>query len=76
MVRDQELTRGGEYIELGVLLSMGLDPSKVYFFKKEGIDLSEMTWELLDQYKINMRPYKDPEFLSREAVRITRNTLR
>jgi len=78
LIRDQELTRGGEYIELGFLLSLPtarLEPSKVQFFKREGMDLSEMAWEILDLYKINKHPYKDQEFLLRETVRITRNAL-
>lgn len=74
-VRDQELTRGGEYIELGVLLSLRIEPSKIHFFKREGLDLSEMAWEILDLYGINVRPYRDEGLLIREAVRITRNTL-
>lgn len=75
LIRDQELTRGGEYIELGLLLLVKLDSSKIHFFKKEGIELSEMTWEILDLYKTNIRPCKDQEFLLRETVRITRNAL-
>jgi hypothetical protein len=73
LVRDQELTRGGEYIELGFLLIRRLVPSKVQFFKREGITLSEMAWEILDLYKIGKHPYQDKEFLFREAIRITKS---
>ncbi|MDG6950882.1 MAG: hypothetical protein JRN12_03435 [Nitrososphaerota archaeon] len=78
LVRDQELTRGGEYIELGFLLTtrpFRLAPSKVHFFKREGITLSEMAWEILNLYKINRHSYADKAFLLREATRITMDSL-
>ena len=39
VVRHEELTRGGEYIELTYLLLRGIDPKSIFFFKKSLIVL-------------------------------------
>lgn len=73
VIRDQELTRGGEYIELAYLL--GLQPSKghdFFVFKKEGFHLSEMAWELLSEYNVSYRSYVNEEALFNEASRIAK----
>ncbi len=76
LVRHREETRGGEYIELAFLLGTGtLNPSKVYFLKKEGFDMSEMGWELLDFYGVNFRSYKDESNLCNEAIRLIRYSI-
>ncbi|GEM_PF-644367 len=77
LVRHKEETRGGEYIELAFLLGTGtLNPSRVYFLKKEGFDMSEMGWELLDFYGVNFRSYKDENYLCNEMVRLIRYSIR
>ena len=71
LIREEELTRGGEYIELAFLLgSATLQPSKVFFLKREGFDLSEMGWEILAYYGVNFRPYKDEQSLCKETTRL------
>lgn len=74
LVRHHSLTRGGEYIELVYLLgSEGrMDPSKMYFFKREGIDLSEMVREILNRFGTNFRSYKDKDDLCDEAIRVAK----
>jgi hypothetical protein len=77
LVRHKEETRGGEYIELAFLLGTGtLNSSKVFFLKKEGFDMSEMGWELLDFYGVNFRSYKDEDYLCNEMVRLIRYSIR
>jgi hypothetical protein len=45
LLRHMELTRGGEYIELAFLLGKRLDPCKVYFLLRQGIEVSTMVDE-------------------------------
>lgn len=74
LVRHRDLTKGGEYIELAYLLRSNiLQPSKLYFFKKEGFDLSSMALEILDQYGVILRSYRDEKSLNREAIRIIKH---
>ena len=71
LIREEELTRGGEYIEIAYLLGTGtLQPSTIYFMKREGFDLSEMGWEILAYYGVNFRPYKDEKSLCNETTRL------
>lgn len=73
LVRHRGLTRGGEYIELVYLLGESrMDPSKVYFLKKEGIDLSEMVKEILNRFRINFRSYRNENELCSEAISIAK----
>lgn len=73
LIREFELTRGGEYIELVYLLANNLNPSQIIVMKKELLDLSEMAWEVLDSYNVNMRTYKDNNSLCSEVTRIMNN---
>jgi hypothetical protein len=73
VIRDLKETRGGEYIELVYLLYNGLMPNQIYMLKLEPLDLSEMAWEILDNYNINMRTYKSENVLCSEATRIVNN---
>lgn len=74
MLRHRELTRGGEYIELVYLLGRGvLSPLKVYFFKKDGFNLSEMAWKIFNHHEVQFRSYTDEVGLNREAIRILKN---
>jgi hypothetical protein len=71
VIRDRELTRGGEYIELAYLLDNGfLDPQRTYFVKKEGFNLSSMAWEILDFHNIQFRSYIKELDLQKEVIRI------
>lgn len=76
VIRDQELTRGGEYIELLSMLQTRLPSARIRFLKREGIVLSEMAWEILDLHGVSSRSYGDNNFLLREVVRIIRNDLK
>jgi len=73
LVRHIELTRGGEYIELAFLI--GSDKSsaaRIWFFKHEGVELSQMAWEILDKFGVQVRPYRRETDLYLEAVRVAR----
>lgn len=60
LLRDKELTRGGEYIELVYLLGGDkLSPSKIYFLKNDRIPLSEMIVNFLSKYGIKQVLYDD-----------------
>lgn len=69
LIRHKEETRGGEYIELMHALFQR-QSEKVWFFKKEGIHLSEMLMEYLDKFKINIRPYQNISDLKTGILRI------
>ena len=56
LIRHEELTRGGEYIELIHLLQR-ISKNKLSFIKREGFDISTMAWEILDSYGIQFRTY-------------------
>jgi hypothetical protein len=56
LIRHEELTRGGEYIELVHLLHR-LSKDKLSFIKREGFDISTMAWEILESYNIRYRTY-------------------
>ncbi|HTP54854.1 MAG TPA: hypothetical protein VML94_07880 [Thermoplasmata archaeon] len=73
LVRHIELTRGGEYIELAFLI--GSDRSSaahIWFFKHEGVELSQMAWEILDKFGVQVRPYRREPDLYVEAIRVAR----
>ena len=70
VIRHNELTRGGEYIELGFLTGAGLPSRNVYFIHREGIRISEMVYELMDYLGVNLRTYSELEDLLREIRRI------
>jgi hypothetical protein len=74
VIRDQELTRGGEYIELAFLLgSSRSQSSRIFFLGRRDCELSGMVWEILDHYGIIFRPFKDEDDLVTESIRIIRN---
>lgn len=73
LVRHVELTRGGEYIELAFLIGLErTSHGKIWFMKREGFDLSQMAWEILDKFGVHMRSYRDTDGLCAEALRIAR----
>lgn len=69
LIRHQEETRGGEYLELMHALFSG-HSEKVWFFKKNGLQLSTMLMEYLDRFKVNMRTYTDEQSLTSAIIRI------
>jgi len=75
VVRDKEETRGGELVELTCCVLRGLG-EKVCFMRREGIDLSSMVLELLDQARVVMRSYRDKDKLIQEVLRYTRHRIR
>jgi hypothetical protein len=69
LIRHKEETRGGEYLELIHALFRG-HSKKVWFFKRNGLQLSAMLMEYLDKFKVNMRTYKDEKDLIAAIIRI------
>jgi len=70
LIRHKEKTRGGEYIEFGFLTGAGLPPRNIYFIHREGIRVSEMVYELMDYFGVNLRTYRELDDLLREVRRI------
>lgn len=68
LIRDKEETRGGEIAEL-IFIILNNFSSKLCVFKREGIELSEMIKEFLDQFNVVLRTYKHKEGLSKEILR-------
>jgi hypothetical protein len=68
IVRDREETRGGEIFELTYCIFQGYR-DKVCIFKREGIQLSSMLMEFLDQNKVIMRTYSTREELIENVLR-------
>jgi len=73
VLRHQELTRGGEWVELTYIAQDCA--KKMYLLKKEGIPLSTMVKEILDAYGVNLRAYNDEKELIEEIERIIRYKL-
>ena len=69
LIREKEETRGGEYLELMHALVKG-NGDKIWFFKKEGIDLSVMLMEYLDKHKVVMRSYRSEQDLKESVIRV------
>jgi hypothetical protein len=74
LIRDKEETRGGEYVELMHALFQK-HSEKIWFFKREGVRISEMLMEYLDRFGVKIRPYIDKQDLVEEIIRILRNIL-
>jgi hypothetical protein len=68
LLRQKEETRGGEYLELMHALYSGYS-EKIWFFKKDGIELSAMLMEYLDKHKVMMRTYQREQDLIDSIVR-------
>ncbi len=68
LLRHKEETRGGEYLELMHALFRG-HSNKIWFFKKESIELSAMLMEYLDKHKVVMRSYKSEQDLVDSMIR-------
>ncbi len=58
IIRDKELTRCGEIVELLFLLKLGIDPGKVYFLYNNQISISSMIKEMINYLGLNVRTYK------------------
>jgi hypothetical protein len=71
LVRDREETRGGEYVELMDAMSRG-HSDKIWFFKREGVRVSDMLMEYLDKCGVKIRPYTNQQDLIEEIIRILR----
>lgn len=69
LIRHKEETRGGEYLELVHALFSGYS-KKVWFLKKNGLQLSTMLMEYLDKFKVNMRTYTNEQDLTSAITRI------
>ena len=68
LLRHKEETRGGEYLELMHALFRGYS-EKIWFFKKDGIELSAMLMEYLDKHKVMLRTYQKEQDLIDSIVR-------
>lgn len=71
LIRHKEETRGGEYLELMHALFSG-HSKKIWLFKKNGLQLSTMLMEYLDEFKVNMRTYTNEQDLTSAITRILR----
>ncbi len=69
LIREEELTRGGEYVELMHTLFSGKG-KKIWFFKKDSIQVSSMLMEYLDTFEVKMRSYSKENELLAEIIRI------
>lgn len=58
LIREEELTRGGEYVELMHILFTGKG-EKLWLFSKKSVELSSMLMEYLDLFQVKMRSYSD-----------------
>lgn len=74
LIRHKEETHGGEYLELMHALFRG-HAEKMWFFKRNGIDLSAMLMEYLDKFKVKMRTYKKEQDLTTAIMRILKYEL-
>jgi hypothetical protein len=74
LVRDLELTRGGEYIELMHALFAG-QSGKVWFFRNNLIVVSSMLMEYLDMFRVNMRIYRNYDELETGITRIISHSI-
>lgn len=70
LIRERELTRGGEYIELAFLLETGTPPQKIKFIWNQKTPISTMVKELLAKYGFTIHTYKDQKTLQQEIHRI------
>jgi hypothetical protein len=74
LVRDLELTRGGEYLEMMHTLFTN-QSEKLWFFMKNSITLSSMLMEYLDIFRVKMRTYKNYSELRAALIRIITHSL-
>lgn len=73
LIREEELTRGGEYIEL--MHSLFTEKSnKLWFFSNKSIVLSTMMEEYLDMFQVIMRYYSDLNDLQTRILRAVEYT--
>lgn len=68
LLRNKEETRGGEYLELMHALFRG-HAEKIWFLKKDDIELSSMLMEYLDKYQVKMRTYHGRSDLETAVIR-------
>jgi len=68
LIRDKEETRGGEIAEL-IFIILNKLSSKLCVFIKEGIELSDMIKEFLDQSNVVLQTYKHKEELLKGILR-------
>ncbi|MEM2971740.1 MAG: hypothetical protein QW270_04885 [Candidatus Bathyarchaeia archaeon] len=74
LIRHKEETRGGEYLELMHAIFSGYS-EKVWFFKRNGLQLSAMLMEYMDKFKVNMRTYNNGKSLITAVTRILKYSL-
>ena len=68
LLRHKEETRGGEYLELMHALFRG-HAGKIWFLKKNEIELSAMLMEYLDKYEVKMRTCNGERDLENTVMR-------
>jgi hypothetical protein len=69
LIREEELTRGGEYVELMHALFSD-EANKIWFFSKKSLTISSMLMEYLDMFRVKMRSYTGLPDLKKGIVRI------
>ncbi|MEM2995242.1 MAG: hypothetical protein QXI91_04420 [Candidatus Bathyarchaeia archaeon] len=74
LIRHKEETRCGEYLELMHALFSG-HSEKVWFFKRNGLQLLAMLMEYMDKFKVNMRTYNNGKSLTTAVTRVLKYSL-
>jgi len=69
VLRDKEETRGGEYLELLHAIFQNYS-DKIWFFRRDGIQLSAMLMEYLDNFRIKIRSYNSEKNLLSSVMRV------
>lgn len=69
LLRDKEETRGGEYLELLHAIFQNYS-DKIWFFRRDGIQLSAMLMEYLDNFRIKIRSYNSEKNLLSSVMRV------
>lgn len=68
LVRDRELTRGGELVELCYLVFGRISNLKLLFLRREGIAVSSMVEEVLSTYDVPFASFRDEADLHEKGL--------
>ena len=69
LIRELELTRGGEYLELMHAIYTN-QSEKIWFFKNNSVIVSSMLMEYLDKFRVKLRTYINGPDLTKSIIRV------
>lgn len=69
IIREKSLTRGGEYVELMHALYI-MQGDKIWFFKRNSINISSMLMEYVDAFEVKLRFYSKQDDLIASVIRL------